>query len=922
MTAPHDQTGGPASLPPRLPPRPAGDLDRMTDPLPSVAVIIPVYDTGLYVLDALDSVLGQTAPPAEILLVDDASGPATAALLDRAAARRPDLIRVLRHPENRGLAAARNTGIRAARADLLLLLDSDDALADPAVIADVARQAAATGFDMMRLRLRFWREDPVSGAERFWEDANDGFIPADLTGVNAAMVPALYQSRANWQFAYRRGFLAENALMFDEELRRREDRPFLVGALLRARRIDLSSRIGFHYRQRPGSIMHDPQVADLTHLARGVELARGRIRDAGEAQGPARFIFDIHYLTGLQGLLAPFLKAGEEEAVREALARLCAALCADLPADHPGPGPEAAGFFAAWPARGRQSRFPPAAQAALENGWLGTLHAAMLDGPEAALDLVWASTGMSREALARPGADIARAARAARMAEDAARTPPAAPRAARGKLLLHIGLTKTGSTSLQSFFELNRARLLDRGACYPEAGIYREPGTDRGSGHNMGLREVFRDGPRETFEAMIAEIGAAPLGILSCENLSWNADWRSPAGVAALARALEGFDVTVLLVVRDEFDWLVSMYKEAVAGGWLRWGEDPMRFLRTQEALGGTDFRGVLDGFAAGFGAANCRMIDVKGEGELGRRALAVVDPALAEDPGLLSPPRANIGVGDAQAAALRLLNRLPSEGAAERAFFAMARENPPAVDDAAPRIEAMLAEVETMREASGRTPWDAAARARAAERLAALWGSEDLRRATELLTERQRWARRPAEAAETPKAETRPERAAPLPLTPIEAMLDHAAGEEERRLRRFGAPRPYAMTLSCDPEAGIATLAAPEPLEAVRLSWDALDRPDSLEEGEWTALEPPAREVAIPLPRRRFLSHARLVVQARAGRRHFRRELCLAVQDGAPFALAVGGEPGPAETDATDAPRATARLRRVSPPARDAATG
>jgi glycosyltransferase involved in cell wall biosynthesis len=86
-----------------------------------ISVVIPTYNYGRLVPEAVASVLGQTYPPAEVIVVDDGSTDDTperlAPFLDR--------IRYIRQV-NQGPSAARNTGIRAARGDWLAFLDSDD----------------------------------------------------------------------------------------------------------------------------------------------------------------------------------------------------------------------------------------------------------------------------------------------------------------------------------------------------------------------------------------------------------------------------------------------------------------------------------------------------------------------------------------------------------------------------------------------------------------------------------------------------------------------------------------------------------------------------------------------------------------------------------------------------------------------------
>ncbi len=90
---------------------------------PRVSVIVPLYNLRDFVAETLDSVLAQTLPPEaiEIIVVDDGSTDASADVVRRYGSR----VRYVRQ-ENRGLSAARNTGIRLAGAPLLSFLDGDD----------------------------------------------------------------------------------------------------------------------------------------------------------------------------------------------------------------------------------------------------------------------------------------------------------------------------------------------------------------------------------------------------------------------------------------------------------------------------------------------------------------------------------------------------------------------------------------------------------------------------------------------------------------------------------------------------------------------------------------------------------------------------------------------------------------------------
>jgi glycosyltransferase involved in cell wall biosynthesis len=87
----------------------------------AVSVIIPTYNRGWILAEAIDSVLAQDYSDYELIVVDDGSTDATAAVLDAYGSR----IRVCRQ-NNRGVSAARNAGIGAASAELIAFLDSDD----------------------------------------------------------------------------------------------------------------------------------------------------------------------------------------------------------------------------------------------------------------------------------------------------------------------------------------------------------------------------------------------------------------------------------------------------------------------------------------------------------------------------------------------------------------------------------------------------------------------------------------------------------------------------------------------------------------------------------------------------------------------------------------------------------------------------
>lgn len=92
-----------------------------------VSVVMPCYRAAKTVAAAVQSVLEQTAPPLELIAVDDASDDETLRILEGLRTSLPQgLLKILSQPHNKGAASARNAGWAQARGDLIAFLDADD----------------------------------------------------------------------------------------------------------------------------------------------------------------------------------------------------------------------------------------------------------------------------------------------------------------------------------------------------------------------------------------------------------------------------------------------------------------------------------------------------------------------------------------------------------------------------------------------------------------------------------------------------------------------------------------------------------------------------------------------------------------------------------------------------------------------------
>lgn len=88
-----------------------------------ISIVLPTYNRASDLKKAIDSVLGQTYPHFELIVVDDDSSDETIQIVESV---KDERILFIRHQVNKGAAASRNTGIRASRGNYIAFLDSDD----------------------------------------------------------------------------------------------------------------------------------------------------------------------------------------------------------------------------------------------------------------------------------------------------------------------------------------------------------------------------------------------------------------------------------------------------------------------------------------------------------------------------------------------------------------------------------------------------------------------------------------------------------------------------------------------------------------------------------------------------------------------------------------------------------------------------
>ncbi len=185
---------------------------------PDVSIIMPCYNAAPWLGQSIESVLRQSFPAWELLIIDDGSTDGSRALAARHAARDPR-IRLLDNAGRKGAGDARNTGLARARGEAVAFLDSDDVYFPGALAA-------------LHARLRESGEPAVRGRGMLlcmqrWLASTRG-LPAEALRSGSERVT--YPTSTFWLHMFRADFLRRRGILFAPDLPRGQDFHFLSHA--------------------------------------------------------------------------------------------------------------------------------------------------------------------------------------------------------------------------------------------------------------------------------------------------------------------------------------------------------------------------------------------------------------------------------------------------------------------------------------------------------------------------------------------------------------------------------------------------------------------------------------------------------------------------------------------------------------------
>ena len=272
----------PQCFPSELIPTAQPQVDSTTAVL--VSIIMPVFNAAPFLNKSVSSVESQTYSNWELILVDDGSTDDSRRLCCELAQR--DLRIKALSQSNRGPAAARNRGVRAACGEFLCFLDADDALL-PIALETLLAAASASGADVALGNFCKQEGDrpPIPQPAIFSPDGEPFsgkfriLTEADLIEYLRHFLhhPSNHLVSYCWARLYRLSLVRDHALEADETMRLFEDFAFNLDYLAKARRLVFVNKPVYIYTLRPGHASASMEIFAAPQLVADMEMFRRKV---------------------------------------------------------------------------------------------------------------------------------------------------------------------------------------------------------------------------------------------------------------------------------------------------------------------------------------------------------------------------------------------------------------------------------------------------------------------------------------------------------------------------------------------------------------------------------------------------------------------------------------------------------------------
>ena len=211
-----------------------------------VSIVIPAYNTGLVLSDAIRSIFAAGLIDYEVIIIDDGSVDNTAAVADDLCRSCSNVVCI--HQNNRGVSAARNVGIRIARGEYIWFFDADDSV-DPGAIALCNQILKDTDPDVLMFGMSFdyYFRGKLYRREYLRSEIEGCYNRDDWVTLRQSLFNCNYLSPA-WNKLFRRDIILKYDIMFSEKMHLMEDFDFTVRYMEHAETIYICPEVIYRYK--------------------------------------------------------------------------------------------------------------------------------------------------------------------------------------------------------------------------------------------------------------------------------------------------------------------------------------------------------------------------------------------------------------------------------------------------------------------------------------------------------------------------------------------------------------------------------------------------------------------------------------------------------------------------------------------------
>lgn len=284
------------------------------------SVIVPIYNVAAYLNQCVESLVRQSYPNLEIILVDDGATDDSGKIADEWGMK-DARVRVL-HRQNEGLSVARNIGIQAATGEYLLFVDSDDYVAESYVETLVDTLESEDADISMCKYYTAWAD----------ESTLEQKLPAEKSSISAEEYLKLFYTYSGhysvvWNKAYRKQLFERVAF---EAGKRNEDARIMLFLMLEANKVAHTPAGLYYYRQRKSSIMNG--VGKEQVLRSELDWIAGHLAVLKENGKDTLYTLALKLYFNKMAELYIYLEGTYKKEIKQALKQTCRQLmrCAGL----------------------------------------------------------------------------------------------------------------------------------------------------------------------------------------------------------------------------------------------------------------------------------------------------------------------------------------------------------------------------------------------------------------------------------------------------------------------------------------------------------------------------------------------------------------------------------------------------------------